>query len=172
MEISIDVSGVVNAMDKLKRASMRQPMKSSLDRYETAAKFRARVISGALRDSIQTEVEDHGEECTGRCYTNTYYAQYVEFGTGPKGAKGDHSELSPQIPLKYRPTPWYIPIGPGGVTMDVAKRYHWPIVKGRDGALFARCSGAAPHPFMYPAAKDSEPAVQKVWDQWARNILK
>jgi Bacteriophage HK97-gp10, putative tail-component len=42
--------------------------------------------TGALADSYKSEVEDTGRTVVGRVGSDLYYAPYVEFGTGIRGA--------------------------------------------------------------------------------------
>jgi phage protein, HK97 gp10 family len=51
---------------------------------ETTAKMKAPVDTGALRASIQNEME---EETSGVVYTNQEYSQFVEFGTSKMAAQ-------------------------------------------------------------------------------------
>lgn len=50
--------------------------------FEAGAKAHCPVDTGNLRDSIHTEARDANTVSVG---TNTNYAAYVEYGTGPKG---------------------------------------------------------------------------------------
>jgi HK97 gp10 family phage protein len=46
------------------------------------------VDTGTLRDSIREEqLEDDGKQVTAQVSANTYYAAFVEFGTGRRGAE-------------------------------------------------------------------------------------
>jgi HK97 gp10 family phage protein len=45
------------------------------------------VDTGALRDSIDSVVEDKGKTVVGTIYANVPYAGYVEYGTGRRGAE-------------------------------------------------------------------------------------
>ena len=49
---------------------------------ERAATQAAPKDTGALRNSIQSEVQETGEEITGVVFTPLEYAPYVEYGTG------------------------------------------------------------------------------------------
>ena len=44
------------------------------------------VDTGALRDSITTEIDDSGRTVRGVVAPHTHYASFVEFGTGIRGA--------------------------------------------------------------------------------------
>ena len=47
----------------------------------------APVDTGALRDSIQSEVNDTGKTVVGTVTAGVRYAAYVEFGTGRRGSE-------------------------------------------------------------------------------------
>lgn len=56
----------------------------------------AEVRGGALRDSIHSDTEKHGDEVKGSCGTNVEYAAYQEFGTGQRGSE---SPSPPKAPI-------------------------------------------------------------------------
>ncbi len=63
--------------DKIKAA-----MYKSCALVERTAKQTAPKDTGALRNSIQSEVRETGEEIQGVVFTPLEYAPYVEYGTG------------------------------------------------------------------------------------------
>ncbi len=63
--------------DKIKAA-----MYKSCALVERTAKQTAPKDTGALRNSIQSEVQETGGEITGVVFTPLEYAPYVEYGTG------------------------------------------------------------------------------------------
>lgn len=86
MEVKIE--GLGNLLKKLDKlgGSIPQSTKKALLRggavFEKSTKEHCPVDTGNLRDSIHTEAKDDGAVAVG---TNTDYAVYVEYGTGPKG---------------------------------------------------------------------------------------
>jgi HK97 gp10 family phage protein len=71
-------------IDKIKSA-----MGISCALVEGTAKQNARKDTGALRNSIKSEVKINGNEIKGIIYTPLEYAPYVEFGTGLFAEKGN-----------------------------------------------------------------------------------
>lgn len=61
-------------------------VQASCKLVETAAKAMAPVDTGALRDSIRSEVSDEGKTVVGYVGSDLEYAPFVEFGTGIAGA--------------------------------------------------------------------------------------
>lgn len=59
-------------------------VKKTLLDIETQAKLRVPVDTGALRNSIQTEMET---DTSGVVFTNQEYAAYVEYGTSKMAAQ-------------------------------------------------------------------------------------
>ena len=108
---------------------------------------------GELRNSIKTRVE--GDK--GYVYTNKAYAQYVEFGTGRKGA-ADHSGISPYAHPSYTMEPWWIP--EDKLSEGAIENYHWVVIEV-DGKRYYRSDGQAAQPFMYQGAKKTEKKAVK-----------
>lgn len=86
MEVKVKGLGkLLNKLDKL-GGSIPQSMQKALLQggavFEAGAKAHCPVNTGNLRDSIHTEAKDANTVSVG---TNTNYAAYVEYGTGPKG---------------------------------------------------------------------------------------
>ncbi|WP_305153807.1 HK97 gp10 family phage protein, partial [uncultured Clostridium sp.] len=82
----------------------------AIERYAKDYCPESGLSDDTLRDSIHFEmVKKDGKKTTGRVVTNHEYASYVEFGTGPVGAKsgGVASKLAGKI--TYKSEGWYIP---------------------------------------------------------------
>jgi len=60
-------------------------VEASCKLIEQSAQGYAPVDTGALRDSITTEIDDSGKTVIGRVGPHVDYAEYVEFGTGRLG---------------------------------------------------------------------------------------
>lgn len=100
------------------------------------------VNDGELRNKgINTRVE--GDK--GYVYTTLPYAQYVEFGTGRKGA-ADHAGISPYAHPSYTMEPWWIP--EDKLSESAIKHYHWVVIEV-DGKRYYRSDGQPAQPFMY-----------------------
>ena len=112
------------------------------------------VNDGELRNrGIKTRVE--GDK--GYVYTTLPYAQYVEFGTGRKGA-ADHAGISPYAHPSYTMKPWWIP--EDKLSESAIKHYHWVVIEV-DGKRYYRSDGQAAQPFMYQGAKKTEKKAVK-----------
>lgn len=111
------------------------------------------VNNGELRNSIKTRVE--GDK--GYVYTTLPYAQYVEFGTGRKGA-ADHAGISPYVHPSYTMEPWWIP--EDKLSESAIKHYHWVVIEV-NGKRYYRSDGQAAQPFMYQGAKKTEKKAVK-----------
>ena len=133
------------------------------------AKALAPVNKGPLGESIHMQVKNEGDAVVGRVYTNAEYAAYVEFGTGVKGdgtypykIEGEH--------LTYEDAPWYIPVDK--LPTDIAEKYHFKKVYGKEGAEYYECYGQEAQPFMYPALKFSEKAIMIKFSNGVKAQLK
>lgn len=112
------------------------------------------VNDGELRNKgIKTRVE--GDK--GYVYTTLPYAQYVEFGTGRKGA-ADHAGISPYAHPSYTMEPWWIP--EDKLSESAIKHYHWVVIEV-DGKRYYRSDGQPAQPFMYQGAKKTEKKAVK-----------
>lgn len=113
------------------------------------AKILAPVDTGNLAGSIHPKVITERKEIIGKVYTNLNYAPYVEFGTG---SKGNGTYPNKDIKLSYRSTPWvYTPDG---------------------GETFYRTEGQVAQPFMYPALKQNEKKINKMFKEALHTDLK
>jgi HK97 gp10 family phage protein len=63
-------------------------VQASLDMVENAAKGYCPVDTGALRDSITSEISTSGKTVVGKVGPHMPYADYVEYGTGRRGDPG------------------------------------------------------------------------------------
>ncbi|MBX9163530.1 HK97 gp10 family phage protein [Coprobacillus sp. K06] len=112
------------------------------------------VNDGELRNKgIKTRVE--GDK--GYVYTTLPYAQYVEFGTGRKGA-ADHAGISPYVHPSYTMEPWWIP--EDKLSEGAIENYHWVVIEV-DGKRYYRSDGQPAQPFMYQGAKKTEKKAVK-----------
>jgi hypothetical protein len=79
--------------------------------------------TGALADSYQSSIEDTGKTIVGRVGTTLYYAVYVEYGTGIRGASsagagdGPYSSTWPGMAAQPHVRPAYDEAR--GVTLDL-----------------------------------------------------
>ena len=107
-------------------------MKTTLQSAEGDAK--ANSMYGSVRTTIKSQFKVEPDSIEGEVFSNHPAAQYIEFGTGPKG-QADHAGISPNIPVTYTQHPWV---------------YH------SEDYGFVTTSGQPARPFLYPAAKQNE----------------
>ena len=85
----------------------------------------------------------------------------MEFGTGPKG-QANHEGISPDVAVSYSQSPWWI--HESQVGRETAERYGWPCIDTPDGRFY-RCSGQAAQPYMYPALKNNEQEIERIFEE-------
>lgn len=110
------------------------------------------VYSGELLNSINGVIDGN----IGVIRVDNDYAVFIEFGTGPVGAKKPH-ELADES--YYRPTPWYTKAD--GKPMD--EIYDWVPMNRGDG-VFYLAFGQKSKPFMYETAqalRDELPSIAR-----------
>lgn len=126
---------------------------------------------GELRGSIRQYASAIPGGFRAVCYTNKEYAPYVEFGTGPRG-QADHSGISPEVSVAYSQSPWWIHEGYGDNEVDRAtgETYGWYYIDTPDGRFY-RCAGQPASPFLYPALKDHEEEIIRIFDRCLEEAL-
>lgn len=147
------------AFDRLRLMDMRRAMGQAIKTVQAYAKNLCPVHDGELRDSIYTSIDAGRDHVRGECYTNKEYAVYVEFGTGPKGA-ASHEGISPNVNPSYTMSPWWI--HESQVDRGTAETYGWFHIDTPEGRFY-QCTGQAAQPFMYPALKDSEDEIDRIF---------
>lgn len=79
-------------------------VQASVDLIQQTAQGYCPVETGALRDSITTEVYETGSTVVGKVGPHVSYADYVEYGTGRKGdsaAPYGHTDKAGMSPQPY-----------------------------------------------------------------------
>lgn len=84
--------------------AVRASVQAACKLVETAAKAMAPVDTGALRDSISTEINETAKTVVGNVAPHVPYAAFVEFGTGIAGAASPGAGLGPYS-LNWRGMP-------------------------------------------------------------------
>lgn len=126
----------------------------------SAAVLLAPKNQGYLQNNIYLDVEEDQGTLRATVYTNVEYARYVEFGTGPVGAR-NHEGTSPNVTPTYTMHAWGIPADQ--VDAATAAHYGWQLstYKGKQYYAFP-FYGQPAQPFMYPALKDNEDTVRDI----------
>lgn len=154
-------------LDRIADADVRILMRKAISVVQEAAKSGVRVKTGELRGSIYTDVKGTERAAVGECYTNKEYASYVEFGTGPNGAK-NHAGISPNVAVSYRQTGWIIPAS--AMSEAEAKEYGFGVAKGKDGEVIGYYTKGQPaRPFMYPAVANHTDEIQDVFKKYVES---
>ena len=152
---------LLDALGELSATDLHDAVSKGIKTVQAEAKSLCPVHDGELRDSIYTSVEIGEGNIRGTCYTNKSYAAYVEFGTGPKG-QANHEGISPDVVVSYSQSPWWI--HESQVGRKTAERYGWPYIDTPDGRFY-RCSGQAAQPYMYPALKNNEQEIERIFEE-------
>ena len=152
---------LMDALGELSATDLHGAVSKGIKTVQAEAKSLCPVHDGELRDSIYTSVEIGEGNIRGTCYTNKSYAAYVEFGTGPKG-QANHEGISPDAAVSYRQSPWCI--HESQVGRETAERYGWSYIDTPDGRFY-RCSGQAAQPYMYPALKNNEQEIERIFEE-------
>lgn len=98
---------------------------------------------GTLAESIHMDVDKKPNQIIGRVYTNLEYAMYVEFGTGIKG-NGTYPYDIEGVSLTYRDSGWC----------------YWDEKEEK----WIYTTGQKAQPYMYPALKNNEKAIKKLFN--------
>lgn len=164
----VGMKKVDEAFRELSLVDMHGATSRAIKLVQSEAKELCPVNYGELRDSIYADVEEGSREYVrGICYTNKEYAPYVEFGTGPKG-QASHEGISPEIAVAYTQSPWWL--HESMVDRHAAEKYHWFYVDTLRGCFY-QCIGQAAQPYMYPALKNNESEIDKIYDEAIRRQI-
>lgn len=82
----IEFEGLTEVLRSIENLGDTSSVKSAMGRccalVERTAKQKAPKDTGALRNSIESQVEENGDDVVGIVFTPLEYAPYVEYGTG------------------------------------------------------------------------------------------
>lgn len=148
-------------LDKMSLVDLHKAVSRSIHLVQSEAKMQCPVHDGELRASIYTDTkfDRESETVSATCYTNKEYAPYVEFGTGPKG-QANHEGVSPEIAIYYTQSPWWI--HESQIDARIADTYHWFFIDTPQGRFY-QCTGQAAQPFLYPALKNQEEEIERIF---------
>lgn len=146
------VDRLTQRFNKIANMELRGTMNEAVKLVHGQAKDLAPVgDTGNLAGSIHMQVKDTGKELQGRVYTNLEYAPYVEFGTGING-NGTYPYEVEGLNLEYRDKGW--------AYFDEDKG-EWIYTKGQEA-----------QPYMYPALKENEKTIKRMFKDGVRTKLK
>ena len=100
MSVKIDgIDKIIEHFDKIADVrNLEKALGESCALVEASAKQKAPKDTGALRRSIESNVNINGNELIGTVFTPLEYAPYVEYGTGLFSTKGGRKD----VPWKYQ----------------------------------------------------------------------
>ena len=156
-ELQVKLKGLASGTQKMGMNAARNAIKH----VQARVKQNCPVNEGELRNSIQTLTRRSADGVHAICYTNKEYAECVENGTGPVGAK-KHEGISPDANPVYKTRGWAFP-----VSAITSGDYHFP-KRVYDGQEYYLTSGQPAQPFLYPALKDGENEVLTAMARSAR----
>lgn len=145
------VDTLTQRFNKIANMELRDTMNKATQLVHGQAKALAPVDTGQLAGSIHMKVQDAGDELQGRVYTNVEHAAYVEFGTGIKG-NGTYPYKVEGLNLTYRDKGW--------AYYDEDKG-EWIYTKGQEA-----------QPYMYPALKNHEKTIKRMFKDGVKTKLK
>lgn len=151
---TVSIKGVdrlTQRFNKIANMELKTAMNTATKLVHGQAKALAPADTGQLRGSIHMQVKDTGKELQGRVYTNVEYAPYVEFGTGVTG-NGTYPYQIEGLKLEYKSKGWAY------YDEDKGK---WIYTKGQKA-----------QPYMYPALKQNEKAIKRIFKDGVKTKLK
>ena len=154
--IEIDVEGLESVLEALTASSeslipsAAAGMKKGLGLVERDAKKLCPVVTGELRNSIQSKVDEYATFVNGEVGSHKEYVVYVEMGTGDVGRKSGGNG-SP-VKKAYRTGGWFVPVGRSeqmiaDTVVEAASNGFWT-------------NGQPARPFLWPAWKANKGKVQ------------
>ena len=127
---STDFSNLIRKLSALDNQACQEVAVTAVKQAGVMVQSQARLLissdTGALARSVKVKNEVKENKATATVYTNSAYAPYYEFGTGPNG-EANHQGISPQVSPKYKQTGWMIPAD--AMTVDKAERLLIKMVK-------------------------------------------
>lgn len=100
--MAIEFEGLTEVIERIENLYNAQDYKTAMGKccalVERDAKIKAPKDTGALRNSIESQVEERTGEIVGIVFTPLEYAPYVEFGTGLFAENGGRSD----VPWNYQ----------------------------------------------------------------------
>ena len=137
-----NVDRLAKRFDNIAKMELSDTMNKATALVHGQAKALAPVNKGQLAGSIHMKVAKKNNSVEGRVYTNVEYAPFVEFGTGIKG-NGTYPYDVEGLSLEYKDKGWAY------FDEDTGK---WIYTKGQEA-----------RPYMYPALKENEKTIKKMF---------
>lgn len=170
---SNDFSNLIRKLNSMSGEIAREVTEKSVRQAGVIVQGQARLLissdTGALARSVRIKNEVKEDSVSSTVYTNSKYAPYYEFGTGPNG-EANHQGISPKVTPHYKQTGWMIPAD--AMSVDKAEAYGFKVAY-KDGEVIGYYTkGQMARPFMYPALHDQEDAIKKNTERLFKKKLK
>lgn len=170
---STDFSNLIRKLSALDNQACQEVAVTAVKQAGVMVQSQARLLissdTGALARSVKVKNEVKENKATATVYTNSAYAPYYEFGTGPNG-EANHQGIFPQVSPKYKQTGWMIPAD--AMTVDKAEMYGFKVAY-KDGEVIGYYTkGQMARPFMYPALHDQEDTINKNTEKLFKNKIR
>ena len=95
--MAIEFEGLTEVLRRIEDLGDTTGVRSAMGRccalVERTAKQKAPKDTGALRNSIESQIEEIGDDVVGIVFTTLEYAPYVEYGTGLFAENGGRSDV-------------------------------------------------------------------------------
>ena len=158
---STDFSNLIRKLSALDNQACQEVAVTAVKQAGVMVQSQARLLissdTGALARSVKVKNEVKENKATATVYTNSAYAPYYEFGTGPNG-EANHQ------------TGWMIPAD--AMTVDKAEMYGFKVAY-KDGEVIGYYTkGQMARPFMYPALHDQEDTINKNTEKLFKNKIR
>lgn len=137
-------------LNKIGTLDVRATLNKATTMVYAQAKELAPVDEGYLAGSIRGKVKKIKDGYQGIVYTNMEYASYVEFGTGIKG-DGTYPYKIEGLNLTYKSEPW--------------------VYYSEKEEKFIFTTGQEAQPYMYPALKNNEKRIKKLFNEGVKTEL-
>ncbi len=150
--MAVEIKGLDSLMAKLNAmgGNVQEAVYLGVEETVEYAAGEAKAMKPYGSIAIQTETKMVPGGAEGKVFSNTPHAAFVEFGTGPKG-EANHSGISPNVPVTYHPGPW----------VYKSEEYGW-----------VTTSGQPAKPYLYPAAKVTEPRFVQIMEDALKKALR
>lgn len=156
----------LNASNEMVQAGIKKGSLMAGQRITVDAKVKVAKNTGNLANTIRVEQRStlNYEETV--VSTNSNYAQFIEFGTGPVG-KASKKDLPKGLSLTYKNVGWFVNVKD---FPDYAK-YGFKPIENKDGEQFIYTRGQAAKPFMMPAVRANIKRIPKIFKDTIKTEL-
>ena len=168
-----DFSNLIRKLSALDSQTYQEVAVTAVKQAGVMVQSQARLLissdTEALARSVRVKNEVKEGIVSSTVYTNSKYAPYYEFGTGPNG-EANHQGISPKVSPRYKQTGWMIPAD--AMPVDKAEGYGFKIIYKNGDVIGYGTRGQMARPFMYPALHDQEDTINKNTEKLFKNKIR